>query len=249
MSTTQEAGTLASIAGNGPLEVKPAEQAAGPNPALEVKAAELCLPVEALLVSSSRPVPPRRMAEALGLVDPEEPTPEQPAAEAAAEGAQQPKPKRTRRKRATDEFAPEDVIKRAVELLNGVYKHSGRSFRIELVAGGYRVMTLPDYGKAIAVLQGVASAAKLSRPAIETLAIIAYRQPATRAQLEAIRGVACGEVLKTLLDRKLITIAGRAEELGRPLLYATTKQFLAAFGLSSVKDLPSAAELGLKAAG
>jgi segregation and condensation protein B len=83
----------------------------------------------------------------------------------------------------------------------------------------------------------------LSRAGLESLAIIAYRQPVTRAQLEAIRGVACGEVLRTLMDRRLITIKGRAEELGRPLLYATTKEFLDAFGLSSIKDLPSVGDL------
>ena len=82
-------------------------------------------------------------------------------------------------------------------------------------------------------------ASRLSRPAIETLAIIAYKQPITRAKLEAIRGVGCGEVLKSLLERRLIAVTGRAEELGRPMLYGTTRQFLDAFGIRSVKDLPS----------
>ena len=79
---------------------------------------------------------------------------------------------------------------------------------------------------------------RLSKPALETLAIIAYRQPVTRAELEAIRGVACGEVVRTLMERRLVKITGRAEELGRPMLYGTTRQFLDTFGLASVKDLP-----------
>ena len=76
-----------------------------------------------------------------------------------------------------------------------------------------------------------------------TLSIIAYRQPITRAELEAIRGVACGEVVRTLMDRRLVKITGRAEELGRPMLYGTTRQFLDTFGLASVKDLPKPEEL------
>jgi len=73
---------------------------------------------------------------------------------------------------------------------------------------------------------------------LETLSIIAYRQPITRAQLEAIRGVGCGEVLRGLIDRRMVMVKGRAEELGRPMLYGTTRQFLDCFGLASVKDLP-----------
>lgn len=222
--------------------------------AVREKASKLAPAVEALLVSSPRAIPPRRLAQALGLIAPDEPlAPAEnvPAPEAPAGSeplAEAPKPKRAprRRKATADQPDPEEVIKAAVASLNLAYEQTARSFRIEAVAGGYRLMTLPQFGQPIAALQGAASQSKLSRPGVETLAIIAYRQPVTRAQLEAIRGVACGEVIKTLLDRRLITIAGRAEELGRPLLYATTKQFLAAFGLSSIKDLPAPGELGLK---
>lgn len=226
--------------------------------ALEAAASKIVCEVEAMVLSTPRPVPPRRLAQALGLVpmdDADAPAPTiggeavsiaAPATE--GEPAETPKPApRRRRKKASSEPDPEAIIRRAVELLNQQYEATDRAFRIEFVAGGCRVMTLAKHGKVVAALHGVASRQRLSKSAIETLAIIAYRQPVTRAQLEAIRGVACGEVLKTLLDRKLVTIAGRAEELGRPLLYATTKQFLAAFGLTSVKDLPSAAELGLAA--
>lgn len=134
-------------------------------------------------------------------------------------------------------------ISTLVEALNEDYERSGRSFRIESVAGGFRLMTLSEHAEVISAFHKAKASSRLSRAALETLAIIAYRQPVTRAQLEAIRGVASGEVLKTLMDRRLVTIRGRAEELGRPMLYGTTKEFLDAFGLASIKDLPSVAEL------
>ncbi|MFG0275599.1 MAG: SMC-Scp complex subunit ScpB [Phycisphaerales bacterium] len=136
-------------------------------------------------------------------------------------------------------------VDRAVAELNEAYERTGRAFRIERVAGGFRLMTLPDFAPVIAGLRTARDAGRLSRPAVETLAIVAYRQPITRADLEAIRGVSCGEVLKTLLERRLVAIAGRAEEPGRPILYGTTKRFLEVFGLSSIKDLPKAGELHL----
>jgi len=137
----------------------------------------------------------------------------------------------------------EQGIGQAVDALNVAYDETGRSFRIEPVAAGYRFMTRAEHAPAIAAFQKARSTGRLSRAGLESLAIVAYEQPITRAKLESIRGVACGEVLRTLIDRKLITIKGRAEELGRPMLYGTTRQFLDAFGLSSIKDLPSVEEL------
>lgn len=131
------------------------------------------------------------------------------------------------------------AVAAAIEALNKEYERTGRAFRIEKVAGGVRVMTLPRFADAVAKFHQARQSQKLSRAALETLAVIAYRQPVTRASLEAIRGVACGEVLRTLIERRMVTITGRAEELGRPMLYGTTKQFLELFGLSSLKDLPS----------
>lgn len=132
-----------------------------------------------------------------------------------------------------------------VETLNNAYDTSGRSFRIEQVAGGYRVMTRETFADVVAAFHRSSSSGRLSRAALETLALVAYRQPLTRAELEAIRGVATGEVLRSLIDRGLVKIAGRAEEPGRPLLYATTRRFLDVFGLASLKDLPKPGELGL----
>lgn len=142
-----------------------------------------------------------------------------------------------------DRALPEESVTEAVDALNAAYEETGRSFRIERVAGGYRIMTLGEFAPAIAAAHGMQASTRLSKAAIETLAIVAYRQPITRASVEAIRGVACGEVLRTLLEKKLITIAGRAEELGRPMLYGTTARFLEAFGLASIKDLPKVGDL------
>lgn len=135
-------------------------------------------------------------------------------------------------------------IRHAIETLNRSYEQSGRAFRIEAVAGGYRVMTLARFAPVVAVLRGQRENSRLSRAAVETLAIIAYRQPITRVDIESIRGAATGEVLRTLLEKRLIAIVGRAEELGRPMLYGTSRRFLEVFGLASLKDLPPAGENG-----
>ncbi len=136
-----------------------------------------------------------------------------------------------------------DMVDQAVDLLNAIYDQTERAFRIERIAGGYRVMTRPQYAPVIAAMHRARASTRLSRPALETLSIVAYRQPVTRAELEAIRGVGCGEVLRALLDRHMLKIVGRAEELGRPMLYGTTRQFLDTFGLASIKDLPNTDEL------
>lgn len=190
--------------------------------------------VEALIFSSSRPLSLSVIASVVAGFEPD--------ASDSAEGNPDARKAKAEAKRLA---ALVKEIGSIVSRLNEQYESAGRAFRIELVAGGYRVMTLPRYAPVLARLHHTRSNPKLSKPAIETLAIIAYQQPITRAKLEAIRGVSCGEVLKSLLERRLIAISGRAEELGRPMLYATTRQFLDHFGLSSVKDLPSPGELRL----
>lgn len=134
-------------------------------------------------------------------------------------------------------------VKQAVEQLNGEYEQTGRSFRIEQVAGGYQIMTLPAFAGVLASMHRTRADTKLSPAAMETLAIVAYKQPIIRSEIEAIRGVACGEVLRSLMDRHLVKIVGRAEEIGRPMLYGTTKQFLEQFGLANLKDLPKVEQL------
>lgn len=130
-------------------------------------------------------------------------------------------------------------LRDSIESLNASYESSRRSFRAERLAGGWQLLTLPEFGPLLGRLHVDRQSSRLSPAALETLAIVAYRQPIMRAEIEAIRGVACGEVLRSLLERRLIKITGRAEELGRPMLYGTTSEFLKVFGLASLEDLPS----------
>jgi segregation and condensation protein B len=129
-------------------------------------------------------------------------------------------------------------IRRAIKDLNEQYVATDRSFRVEQVAGGYQLLTLPEFGEVLKALHQRETDAKLTKAALETLAIIAYKQPILRADVEAIRGVACGETIRSLMEKHLVKIAGRAEIPGRPILYGTTKRFLELFGLNSLKDLP-----------
>jgi len=129
-------------------------------------------------------------------------------------------------------------LRKAIKALNEQYASGERSFRIEQVAGGFQILTLPEHGDLLKKFHQKEVDAKLTKAAIETLAIIAYKQPILRADVEAIRGVACGETIRSLMEKRLVKIAGRAEEPGRPILYGTTKRFLELFGLNSIKDLP-----------
>lgn len=133
-------------------------------------------------------------------------------------------------------------IRRAIKDLNQVYTDTGRSFRVEQVAGGYQLLTLPEYGDVLQKMHQREADTKLTKSALETLAIVAYKQPILRADVESIRGVACGETIRSLMEKHLVKIAGRAELPGRPILYGTTKRFLELFGLNSLKDLPQQQE-------
>ncbi len=134
-------------------------------------------------------------------------------------------------------------IRRHIEDLNDKYQANGNAFRIEQIAAGYQMLTLSQYNHWLKKLLNVRSEGKLSPAALETLAIIAYKQPVIRADIEAIRGVAAGEIIRTLMYKGLVKILGRAEVLGRPMLYGTTKKFLEVFGLNTLKDLPKIEEL------
>lgn len=134
-------------------------------------------------------------------------------------------------------------VRQCVKTLNKKYRAGGFSFRIEKISGGFQMMTLPAFNPWISKLIKVRSDNKLTPAALETLAIVAYKQPIIRADVEAIRGVASGEVLRNLMYKGMVKIVGRAEILGRPMLYGTTKKFLDAFGLASLKDLPKIEEL------
>ncbi|HKK51095.1 MAG TPA: SMC-Scp complex subunit ScpB [Myxococcota bacterium] len=129
-----------------------------------------------------------------------------------------------------------------VNELNGEYAEQDRSFEIWEVAGGFQIRTRAEFSGYLQKLQKE-RALRLSQAALETLAIIAYRQPVTRAEIEDVRGVDAGAVVKSLLERHLIRIAGQREVPGRPMLYGTTRRFLEVFGLEKLKDLPTLREL------
>ena len=130
-----------------------------------------------------------------------------------------------------------------IKQLNQHYDQIGRAFHVKRVAGGYQMLTRPQFSRWILKLDHIHRAKRLSNPALETLTVVAYRQPIIKAEIESIRGVSCGEMLRQLLEKGLIKIAGRSEKLGRPFLYATTKDFLARFGFNSLNDLPRSKQL------
>jgi segregation and condensation protein B len=127
-----------------------------------------------------------------------------------------------------------------IHRLNRLYDEERSAFRVEEIAGGFQLLTRPQFGPWLRRVHRVPVEVRLSAPALETLAVIAYRQPASRAEIEAIRGVHCGEILRQLMERDLIRITARSEDLGRPFLYATTKRFLQVFGLRHLDELPRA---------
>ena len=129
-------------------------------------------------------------------------------------------------------------VEESLARLQQDYEREGRGLHLAEIAGGYRLVTKPDYAPWIKRLDKIKAPAKLSRSALESLAIIAYKQPIVRAEIEQIRGVETSGVLRTLLERKLVRIVGRKEEPGRPIMYGTTKFFLEHFGLRDLSQLP-----------
>jgi segregation and condensation protein B len=142
-----------------------------------------------------------------------------------------------------DERLDEDTVVAVIDELRNEYDAQERSFTVAELAGGYQLLTRPEFDIVLDRYQTVPQSAKLSMPALEVLAIIAYRQPLGRAEVEEIRGVQSAAVLKTLQDRDLIEPVGRGEGLGRPMLYGTTSKFLEHFGFRSLEDLPKPDEL------
>lgn len=130
------------------------------------------------------------------------------------------------------------AVKDAIERINERFEAASLTFRIEAIAGGFQMLTIPKYHEWVRRLDKQRAQTRIGDAAMETLAIIAYRQPIIRADIEAIRGVATGEVIARLREMGVVKIAGRAEVVGRPLLYATTPKFLDVFGLSGLEDLP-----------
>lgn len=143
---------------------------------------------------------------------------------------------------------PQKEIKAALEALEVDYEERPRGFFLQEVAGGYQLRTRPEYADYLRKL-GRSRPFKFSRPALESLAIIAYRQPVTRSEVEYLRGVDSGSVLKTLLEKHLIRILGKKDVPGKPMIYGTTKEFLELFGLADLSSLPTLKEFSELAPG
>src|SRR5712675_267411 len=144
---------------------------------------------------------------------------------------------------AVDDAEVKSRVRSSLEELIAEYNGSDHGIEIRQVAGGYRMSTKPEQHETVrAFAKSLKPPIRLSLPALETLAVIAYKQPATVPEINEIRGVDSGGVIGTLLDRKLITTAGRKQVIGRPILYKTTKEFLMRFGLKDVNELPSMEE-------
>jgi segregation and condensation protein B len=137
----------------------------------------------------------------------------------------------------------ESDIDECVDALNKNYEVENKSFRIVRIAEGYLFSTQPQYAKYLGYLSSEKSKRRLSQAALETLSIIAYKQPITKPEVESIRGVNSDYTINTLLEKNLITISGRSETIGRPLLYVTTPEFLMYFGLNKISDLPKPREI------
>ncbi len=142
-----------------------------------------------------------------------------------------------------DESLDEDRVQESIEDLRTLYDESERAFQIVELGEGYQILTRPEFAPYLERFDTVPRPSRLSGPALETLAIIAYRQPIGRIEVEYIRGVQVAGVIRTLQDRDLIGVVGRAEGLGRPLLYGTTRRFLEHFGFASLDDLPRPEDL------
>ncbi len=141
------------------------------------------------------------------------------------------------------EFSNAEDVEEGVALLNRQYDESGRAFKIRTVAGGFQLYTRPEFAPFVSALVSKTRTQRLSRAALETLSIIAYRQPVSKPVIEKLRGVESSGVLSTLLERKLVAIVGREEGLGRPLLFGTTPEFLSYFGLNDLAELPKPGEV------
>ena len=142
-----------------------------------------------------------------------------------------------------DEALDEDQVEAALELLKAEYDDTNRSFQIVELAEGHQILTRAEFAPYLERFDNVPRPSRLSGPSLETLAIIAYRQPIGRLEIEYIRGVGASGVIRTLQERNLIDVVGRSEGIGRPLLYGTTRHFLEHFGFRSLEELPRPEEL------
>jgi segregation and condensation protein B len=186
---------------------------------------------------------PEEPADAQAQAAAPELSPEEVEREVAALLFASPDPLRLARLRDLLGGAAAAEVERALVGLAARLSSSGLPFELRAIAGGWQLFTTADMADTVAALQKVRKEEKVSPAALETLAIVAYRQPVTKAEIEAIRGVQVGPILRTLVDRGLVRVAGRSDDPGHALLYGTTKKFLDAFGLAKLEDLPRDGEL------
>ena len=149
-------------------------------------------------------------------------------------------PLSTRKVAQLADLADGTAARTLIRRLRKLYDDEGTAFQVEELAGGYQLLSRPKFGPWLRRLFPDAQITRLSTPGLETLAVVAYRQPVLRAEIESVRGVGCGEILRQLMDRDLVRIVGRADDLGRPMLYGTTRRFLRVFGLRNLDALPRA---------
>ena len=145
---------------------------------------------------------------------------------------------------AVGEDVSAELLAEALEAVRLRHEHDGSGLLLERTGGGYRLATRPELDAGIRSFLGVRASARLSQAALETLAIIAYRQPVTLPEINFLRGVNSTAVMRTLLDKKLVRVAGRKQVVGTPLVYRTTKEFLIHFGIDQLSELPTPEELG-----
>ncbi|MCO6466238.1 MAG: SMC-Scp complex subunit ScpB [Bradyrhizobiaceae bacterium] len=194
--------------------------------------------LESLIFASDEPLTTRMMHRILVLEDPTHEVPGQQQLPLDGEPASQPAAP------AAPSFdVPKGYFEEVVDEINDELEMGDRPFRIVRIAGGFQFATTPQHGQLVQRLLKSRNKRKLTQAALETLAIVAYRQPITKGEVDAVRGVNTGEVMNSLVERDLITMVGRSEALGKPILYGTTEDFLRLFGLNSLSDLPKLREI------
>lgn len=194
--------------------------------------------LEALIFASEEPLTNRMLHRLLVLEDPSQQAPGQQ--QLPLEGDQQ----QAAPESVVPTFdVPKEFFDELVEEINDELERVERPYRIVKIAGGFQFATTPAHGQLVQRLLKAKNRRRLTQAALETVAIIAYRQPMTKAEIDAIRGVNSGEVVNSLVEKQLVAMVGRAETIGKPLLYGTTEEFLRVFGLNDISDLPKLREI------
>jgi len=196
-----------------------------------------CRALESLIFASEEPLSIRTLTKVLVLEDPSQEVPGQQELPLDGEKPEEPV-------QDVEPFeVPKGYFDDLIDEINDDLERTDRPFRIVKVAGGWQFATTPQHGSLVQRLLKARNRRRLTQAALETLAIVAYRQPITKPEIDAIRGVNAGEVVNSLVEKGLVAMVGRSEQVGKPLLYGTTEEFLRIFGLHSLSDLPKLREI------